>query len=84
MELFHAYWWLIFPIGGMVFAGLMAGLDYRHKERMAQLKGGTDQMQQQLDSLTEQNRQLAERVAVLERLATEESTALNAEIRKLV
>ena len=81
MELLIAYWWIPLPFLGIAMGMFGMYLDYR-KLRIKELKAGKEH-QQQIMELIEQNRALAERVAVLERLATDEGAVLSAEIRKL-
>ncbi|GAA4881444.1 hypothetical protein [Ferrimonas pelagia] len=69
--------------GVLLFSGVMAWMNNQHQVRMAELKGGNRAMQQQMKELVEQNQKLAERVAVLEKLAVDDGAEISREIRKL-
>ncbi|MGF7169559.1 hypothetical protein FHS91_001228 [Sphingobium xanthum] len=71
---------LIVTIGSIIRAKLGVGRRFRG-ERFAGLHGSQDNAE--ADRLRDEVRQLKERVAVLERLATDSSTALDREFDKL-
>ena len=74
---------LLIPVFGMALAGFIVWLSLRHKQKMTELKGGNAEMRQQLSDLTEQNKRLGERLAVVEKLVTDSSYDLDRKIREL-